>query len=93
MQGRWWRGTTILTLAFLVMAVFSSIVLAIGESAAALSQLGPAGQQIITEIFAAAAYTLASPMLSAACVAMYLQFKSRPKAGDLRERLEMPSSL
>ena len=92
MQGRWWRGTTILTLAFLVMTVFSSIVLAIGESAAALSQLGPAGQQIITQIFAASAYTLASPMLSAACVAMYVQFKSRPQAGDLRERLEMPSS-
>lgn len=87
MQSRWWRGSTILTVAFIIMIVLSIAIGAVGGIVAYLAHTDQAARQIIIQLFALPANAIIYPMLSAVWIAMYDDFKLRREGGDLAQRV------
>jgi hypothetical protein len=87
-RGRWWRGSVILTVALILLYVFS---LALGLAAGlinALAHLSVTDNVIIQQLFAAVANLIVLPLFVAILVVMYHDFKLRSEGGDLAARME-----
>lgn len=87
-RGRWWRASTIFTVAVAMMIVFSLAVGLIGAVAASLSHSSLVDSQVVVQLFALPTNTIIYPVMSAVWVSMYHDFKLRSEGGDLAARTE-----
>jgi len=83
----WWRTCTIMTIAVVLMTVFSGLATLIAGSLIAFWHSSLLAVQLSLQLTGAVAYVFTLSMLPAAQVALYLDLKLRREGGDLAERL------
>lgn len=86
-RGHWWRTCTILTVALILMLVFSSVIGAIAGAATVLISRDPLLVQLMLQIVGAVANIFLLSMLPAAVISVYHDLKLRREGGDLAARL------
>lgn len=87
-RDRWWRGTVILTVALIILYVFSlpqAIVAGVITSAAHMSAVDRA---LINQLIGVVSSTIIIPLFVAILIVMYHDFKLRAEGGDLAARME-----
>jgi hypothetical protein len=85
-RGRWWRGTAILTVALIMLYVFS-LPQALVSGIITVSHWNPVESAIVTQLIAVVSSTIVVPMFAAILIVMYHDFKLRSEGGDLATRM------
>jgi hypothetical protein len=85
---RWWRGVVILSVALVIIAVFSVAFSLLSLAVAGLANLGVTERMILTQVFSLVSNALFLPLSIAITVAMYHDFNLRSRGGDLAARVD-----
>jgi hypothetical protein len=86
-KGHWWRSSTILTIAAVIILVFSVVVGLIAGVFAAISRHDLATAQLIIQVISIAANVFVLPMIPAVLLVMYRDLQLRREGGDLAARV------
>jgi len=89
MRGYWWRTTTILTVAFVIILVFSMVVTFVAGALAAIAVVSHdvGSIQLTIQVVSIAANVFILPMVPAVLLAIYDDLKLRREGGDLAARV------
>jgi hypothetical protein len=85
-RGRWWRGFAIVSVAGILLYLFSLAFSFLGIGIAALTVKGMQERVIVTSIVGHIANLVVTPAFVAIYLAMYNDFKLRSEGGDLAAR-------
>jgi hypothetical protein len=85
-RGRWWRGFAIISVAGILLYLFSAAFSLLGIAAAGLITTGMQERVIVTTIVGHIASLLVTPAFMAIYLALYNDFKLRSEGGDLAAR-------
>src|SRR5665213_4432391 len=86
-KGHWWRSSTILTIAVIIILVFSVVVGLIAGVLAAISRHDVTTAQLMVQVVSIAANVFVLPMIPAVLLAMYRDLQLRREGGDLAARV------
>lgn len=87
-SGRWWRGSIILTVALILLYVFSLALGFVAGIIIKVAHLSATDNAIIQQLFTAVANVFVLPMFVTIVIVMYHDFKLRSEGGDLAARME-----
>jgi hypothetical protein len=85
-RGNWWRGTTIFTVAVIMIIVISIVFSLIAGVVAGILRLNVTDSQIVVQLASLVANTLTYPFFVATWLSMHRDFKLRREGGDLAAR-------
>ena len=86
-KGHWWRSSTILTIAVIIILVFSMVVGLVAGVLAAISRHDFTTAQLMVQVVSIAANVFVLPMIPAVLLAMYRDLQLRREGGDLAARV------
>ena len=86
-KGHWWRSSTILTIAVIIILVFSMVVGLIAGVLAAISRHDVTTAQLVIQVVSMAANVFVLPMIPAVLLVMYRDLQLRREGGDLAARV------
>lgn len=86
-KGHWWRATTILATAMIMLLVLYFAVITLSYLGGYLTHYGPIHRFVIAPLVIMVTYTIIYPLAAAIWVAMYNDFKLRREGGDLAARV------
>ena len=86
-KGHWWRSSTILTIAVIIILVFSMVVGLIAGVFAAISRHDVTTAQLVIQVVSMAANVFVLPMIPAVLLVMYRDLQLRREGGDLAARV------
>jgi hypothetical protein len=86
-KGHWWRSSTILTIAVIIILVFSMVVGLIAGVFAAISRHDVTTAQLVIQVVSIAANVFVLPMVPAVLLVMYRDLQLRREGGDLAARV------
>jgi len=86
-KGHWWRSSTILTIAVIIILVFSMVVGLIAGVFAAISRHDVTTAQLVIQVVSIAANVFVLPMIPAVLLVMYRDLQLRREGGDLAARV------
>ncbi len=85
-QGHWWRAAVILTVAAIIVWVFSVAFSLLGGIVALEAHVRSEVRTVLLQVFALGSSAIAYPLDAAIWLAMYHDFKLRREGGDLASR-------
>jgi hypothetical protein len=85
-EGNWWRGSTIFSVAVILIFVVSFVFSLVGGVVAAILRLSLTDTQIVVQLFSLVANTITYPFFVATWLCMHRDFKLRREGGDLAAR-------
>jgi hypothetical protein len=86
-EKRWWRASTIIAVAFVLVYVVALAVGLLANVVEGIAHVSLGNRVIVNQIFSAASNILVLPLVVAIGVVMYHDFKLRSEGGDLAARL------
>jgi hypothetical protein len=86
-KGHWWRSSTILTIAVIIILVFSMVVGLVAGVLAAISRHDVTTAQLVIQVVSMAANVFVLPMIPAVLLVMYRDLQLRREGGDLAARV------
>jgi hypothetical protein len=85
---RWWRGTTIMTVALILLYVFALACGLISGAISVLAHLSITQRMILNQVFSCLSNLIVFPLLVSVFIVMYHDFKLRSEGGDLAVRMD-----
>lgn len=86
-RGRWWRGAAIITVAVIMIYVFTLAFALAAGAISAFAHLSLTGSQVINQLLTLASNMIVLPMFASILIVMYHDFKLRDEGGDLAARM------
>jgi hypothetical protein len=86
-RGRWWRGTTILTVGFILLYVFALAFGLIAGITSVVVHLTTIERVVVNQLFSVLSNIIVLPIFVAIVLVMYHDFKLRSEGGDLAARV------
>jgi hypothetical protein len=86
-KGHWWRSSTILTIALIIILVLSVLAGLIAGALVAVWRRDLTTAQLVIQLFSIAASVFVQPMIPAVLIAIYRDLKLRREGGDLAARV------
>lgn len=85
-KGNWWRGTTIFSVAIIMILVISIVFSIIAGAIAGVMRLSVTDANILVQLASMIANTITYPFFAATWLSMHRDFKLRREGGDLAAR-------
>ncbi|HTU60365.1 MAG TPA: hypothetical protein VMF89_18065 [Polyangiales bacterium] len=85
-KGNWWRGTTIFSVAVIMILVISIVFSMVAGAIAGVLRLSVTDAQILVQLASVIANTVTYPFFAATWLSMHRDFKLRREGGDLAAR-------
>ena len=86
-KGHWWRSSTILTIAVIIILVFTMVIGVVAGVLAAILHRDIATAQLVIQCVSIVANVFVLPMIPAVLLVMYRDLKLRREGGDLAARV------